>query len=88
MVCSVAPIIVVFLSYFLLGEQIRLPYILFLFSVFCCVILVLVGAQTGGDTVITDGSIEATAAVTGGAIAFVGLVAQPILVAGQTIASR
>ena len=81
MVCSLAPIIVCALAYFFLGERMRIPDILFLFSVFCCVILVLLGANTGGDAVVTDGSVEA-AAVTGGAIAFVGLIAQPVLVAG------
>ena len=81
MVCSLGPIFVCVMAYFMLGERMQTPDMLFLFSVFCCVTLVLFGASTG-----TVESPEV--AVTGGALALAGLLATPVLTAGQTIASR
>ena len=76
MVCSLAPIFVCVMAYFLLGERMNYPDMLFLFTVFCCVTLVLFGAG-GGSSVKTP-----EVAVTGGALALIGLLAMPVLVAG------
>lgn len=76
MVCSLAPIFVCVMAYFLLGERMNYPDVLFLFSVFCCVTLVLLGAGSGSSIDTPE------VAVTGGAMALVGLIATPMLTAG------
>ena len=71
------------MAYFMLGERMSVPDIIFLSSVFCCVILVLLGANNNGEEAATlDATSVETIAVTGGALAFIGLMAQPVLIAG------
>ena len=74
MVCSLAPLFVCGLAYFILGEKMRIPDMVFLFSVFCCVILVLLGANKASG-VVDEASAAEAAAMTVGAFAFFGLIA-------------
>jgi len=73
MVCSLAPIIVCGLAYFLLGERMGKADVLFFVAVFCSCTMVLLGAGN-------KSSNEVTEAVS--AIAFICLIAQPVLIAG------
>lgn len=74
MVCSLAPLFTCIFAYYLLGERMHIPDMVFLFSVFCCVILVLLGANKASD-VVDEASVAEAAALTGGALAFLGLIA-------------
>lgn len=78
MVCSLAPIICCAMAYFILGERMRKADFIFLVSVFGCVILVLLGASNSGPEVTESG----------GPLAFVGLLATPVLIAAQMICNK
>jgi len=54
MVCSLAPLFVCGLAYFILGEKMRIPDMVFLFSVFCCVVLVLLGDNKASNATIAE----------------------------------
>lgn len=86
-VCSLAPICVCIMAYFILNERMNKIDCLFLCAVFCSVMLVLMGTGKengggGGPTIVEAATLAPTLAAT------IGLGCLPILISGQVIANR
>lgn len=76
-VCSLTPLIVVVMAYFMLGEQMKLKSMIALLFIFLAVILVILGAE-GEQRETMSANFWVTLA----------LMSQPLLLAGGAIATR